>query len=149
MPRGDELRQRCEDFYAACNRGDIDEMKKHLADDAVHYFPEGSSLGTLRGSDSIASTWNRAVREQGSRWTLDNVLVDTARREAALEWTHYKTKYGGHIRGAEFYIFDNDDRIIELRPYYAAPAPDQSTRYELAEFDYGKRGFSTTPPDAG
>jgi hypothetical protein len=146
MHDAETLKRNCEEFYEACNSGEVARMTPYLSPDAVHYFPAGGSISILHGAEAIAAAWRDAVLNHGSRWTLDHVIVDAERGEAALEWTHWKTNYGGHVRGGEFYLFDHEGKITELRAYYAAPATDTRERYELALFEYGQRGYSTSAP---
>ncbi len=59
------------------------------------------------------------MTEKGSQWTIDRLVCDG--HEVAIEWTHFKTKVGEQIRGAEWYQFDSAGKITEIRAYYAAP----------------------------
>lgn len=136
-------------YFEACNRGDSDGIAACLTPDAIHYFPPGMYGGAFRGARAIGDRWVKAYNELGSRWALETVVVDAEANTAVGEWTHYKTKQGSALRGDEWYEFDEASGLIsEIRAYYAAPQTADLTRSELAEFDYGGRGYSQQPPGA-
>jgi len=133
-------------YYDACNAADVDAMAGCFTPDAVHYFPAGAPQGTFAGAAAIAAGWAGFVAAAGSQWTIDHLTVDEQRAEVVVEWTHWKTRFGTHLRGAEFCRFAPDGRIAEIRAYYACPAPGQDASYELGDFDYAGRGYPTEPP---
>jgi hypothetical protein len=81
------------------------------------------------------------VRERGSSWTVDAIVVDDVRRQAVCEWTHVKASTRVVLRGAEWYEFDRSGLITEIRAYYASPQADGLDRLELGGFDYAGRGY--------
>jgi hypothetical protein len=134
-------------YYDGCNLADVDIMLETMTPDAVHYFPAGAPQGPFRSALEIAQGWVAAVERLGSIWAIESVIVDAAKREAVVEWTHWKTKLGVYLRGDEWYCFDEQGRISEIRAYYASPPAAGSTQsYELGGFDYAGRKFSLTPP---
>jgi SnoaL-like domain len=132
-------------YYDGCNAADRALMLECLSADAVHYFPAGAPQGPFRGRDAIADGWIGAVAAMGSRWTIDSMLVDERQTEAVVEWTHFKTRFGTLLRGAELFRFDAHARISEIRAYYACPPASQDF-YQLGEFDYQQRGFAVEAP---
>ena len=134
-------------YFDGCNEANIEKMMRYFTPDAVHYFPAGTALGVLRGARTIAECWRRCVQELGSWWTVDRIIADPAQREAVIEWTHFKHKMGGYLRGDEWYRFDENGLITEIKAYYACPSPDGSATYEIAEFDYANGGYPLAPPD--
>jgi hypothetical protein len=136
-------------YFDGCNKADVDQMMSTMDSDAVHYFPAGAPQGPFRGARAIADGWVAAVNRLGSRWTIENVLVDPVKREAVIEWTHWKTEAGVHLRGDEWYRFDEAGLITEIRAYYACP-PDRATAgdNDLGGFDYAGRGYALVPPPA-
>lgn len=140
-----DMESRVREYMDACTSGSADAVSRHLAPDAVHYFPPGMYGGPWRGAALIASRWAAAVRDGGSAWTVDRIAVDTARQEAVCEWTHFKTATGIVLRGTEWYLFAGG-LISEIRAYYAAPQADSLTHQELGGFDYASRGYPTSPP---
>lgn len=126
-------------YFDGCNEADADKMRSCFVREAVHYFPKGAPQGTFVGAAAIAEGWQDAVARLGSRWTVDHVVVDETRREAVIEWTHFKPKVGGYLRGDEWYRFDDQGLITEIRAYYACP-PSQP-EHELGGFDYEGRGY--------
>jgi hypothetical protein len=134
-------------YFDGCNEADVAKMTGCMEPDATHYFPAGAPQGTFRGANGIAEGWVRAVAALGSIWTVDHVIVDAPRLEAVIEWTHFKPKQGIYLRGDEWYVFSNAGLIREIRAYYAcAAATDPRRSHEIGDFDYGGRGYPTTPP---
>ena len=114
-------------YMDACTAGDADGIAAFLSGNARHYFPPDMYDGPWKGARVIAQRWATAVRERGSSWTVDAIVVDEPRRQAVCEWTHHKGSLGVILRGAEWYEFDDDGLITEIRAYYASPqAPDHT-----------------------
>ncbi len=133
-------------YFGACNSGDPDRVAAFFTPEAVHYFPAGSPFGALRGARAIGECWARCVRDLGSHWTVDYFLGDPERREAVIEWTHFKPKVGGYLRGDEWYRFASDGRIAEIRAYYACPSGAPGQIHEIGGYDYAGRGYPLTLP---
>ena len=134
-------------YFAGCNEASIEKMIACMEPDAVHYFPAGAPQGTFFGAQAIAEGWVRAVATLGSVWTIDRMIVDAARLEAVIEWTHFKPAQGIHLRGDEWYVFSAAGRIREIRAYYACPAAVDPVRtHEIGNFDYAARGYPLTAP---
>jgi methyltransferase len=145
--RRERMRAVIQRYFEACNRGDSDGIAACLTADAIHYFPPGMYGGAFRGARAIGDRWAGAYQGLGSRWVLETVAVDAEANTAVAEWTHYKTKEGTVLRGDEWYEFDEASGLIsEIRAYYASPQAADLPRLELAEFDYGGRGYSQLPP---
>ncbi|MHC1562619.1 nuclear transport factor 2 family protein [Actinomycetospora sp. C-140] len=136
-----ELETTVRGYMDACTAGDADLVAAHLAGNARHYFPPDMYDGPWVGARVIGQRWATAVRERGSSWTVDAIVVDEPRRQAVCEWTHHKGSLGVILRGAEWYEFDDDGRITEIRAYYASPQATGYTRLELGGFDYADRGY--------
>lgn len=133
-------------YFDACNSGDADAVATFFAPDAIHYFPPGMYEGPFRGAARIGERWADAVQQFGSMWTVDSLLTDPSTGRAVMEWTHFKTKLGAVLRGDEWYQFDPDGMIREIRAYYASPQAPHLDRLELGGFDYEGRGYPTEPP---
>ena len=114
-----------------------------LADDVIHYFPPQVG-GPDRGKEALANLWIKFVTEKGLQWTIDRLVCDG--HEVAIEWTHFKTRVGEHIRGAEWYEFDSAGKITEIRAYYASPRDVNAPANELEGFPYAEKGFPLTAP---
>ena len=135
------------EYFDGCNEANFEKMTGCMEDDAVHYFPAGAPQGTFFGAKAIAEGWMTAVKNLGSIWTIDRVLVDAGRLEAVIEWTHFKPKQGIHLRGDEWYIFSDRGLIKEIRAYYACPAAtDPARTHEIGDLDYEGLGYPMTPP---
>lgn len=135
------------EYFDGCNEADARKIVGCMEPDATHYFPAGAPQGTFRGADAIAAGWVSAVRNLGSIWTIDRVLVDASRLQAVIEWTHFKTRQGIHLRGDEWYVFSARGLITEIRAYYAAPADAAQPRtHELGDFDYTALGYPLGAP---
>ena len=88
-----------------------------------------------------------AVRNLGSIWTIDRVIIDAPRLEAVIEWTHFKPKQGLHLRGDEWYVFSKRGLIREIRAYYSCPPSTTERRsHEIGDFDYRRARLSAEPP---
>lgn len=139
-------------YFDACTAGDADAIAAFFAPDAVHYFPDGDTFpdGTpqepFRGAEAIGHGFGtRFGGEFHTRWTVDHVLADPDRHEAVIEWSNFKPNIGENtrLRGTEWYRFDDQGRIREVRAYYACPPGDPASTYELGGFDYPHRGYPT------
>ena len=134
-------------YFEGCNEANFDKMVACFLPSAIHYFPPDMYDGPWRGADTIANHWIAAVEKLGSYWTIDNIVVDINKNEAVIEWTHFKTKLGVTLRGAEWYIFDDKSGLIkELWAYYASPQDKTLKHLEIYGMDYKKRGIATSPP---
>jgi hypothetical protein len=133
-------------YFDGCNEADAAKMTFCMEPDAVHYFPAGAPQGTFAGAAAIAAGWIKAVNTLGSIWTIDRILVDASRLEAAIEWTHFKPKQAIHLRGDEWYVFSKAGLIREIRAYYACPAAVPPRTHEIGDFDYAGRGYPLQPP---
>jgi SnoaL-like domain len=132
-------------YFDACNTGDGDLVATYFEPEGVHYFPAGAPQGTFAGAKAIGAGWARAVQNLGSIWTVDRIIVDAARLEAVIEWTHFKPKQGQYLRGDEWYLFSERGLIREIRAYYACP-PAEQRNHELGDYDYAGRGYPMSPP---
>lgn len=133
-------------YFDGCNESDGDKIRACFAPDAVHYFPAGSPFGAFVGVDAIVAGWADCVDRLGSVWTIDRIAIDTAQGEAVIEWTHFKPARGGYLRGDEWYRFDDDFRITEIRAYYACPTLEAVAVHELGAYDYAGQGYPMSPP---
>jgi hypothetical protein len=136
-------------YVDACNKADANKIRSYFVENAVHYFPKGSPFGTVRGAAAIAECWTRCVKELGSWWTVDRVIIDAEAQEAVVEWTHFKPKIKGYLRGDEWYRFDNNGLITEIRAYYACPAQENIPRHEIGDYPYEENGYPMALPKGG
>ena len=114
---------------------------------ACTIFRPARRRAPLSAPSAIAAGWVNAVRNLGSIWTIDRIIVDAPRLEAVIEWTHFKPKQGLHLRGDEWYIFSPRGLIREIRAYYSCPPSTTERRsHEIGDFDYRGRGYPMTPP---
>lgn len=130
-------------YFAACNAASRSRFAAVLTEDCVHYFPPETG-GPYHGRDAIADLWIGFVRDKGSRWTIDRMVCDG--EEIVVEWTHWKPKVEEHIRGSEWYEFDDDGAISAIWAHYASPRDPERPANELEGFAYERRGYPTTPP---
>ncbi len=132
-------------YFEACNEANRAKFYSVLADDVVHYFPPGVG-GPYVGKAAVADLWLRFVREKGSYWTIDRIISDG--REVAIEWSHFKPGDGECIRGAEWYEFDQQNRITEIRAYYASSRDADVKLNQLEGYPYSEKGFPLQPPES-
>jgi hypothetical protein len=138
------------EYFDGCNEASVDKITGTMEPDAVHYFPAGAPQGTFRGARAIAEGWVNAVKNFGSVWTIDRVLVDTGRLEAVIEWTHFKPRLGVYLRGDEWYVFSENGLIREIRAYYACPTTTGTPQdHMLGDYDYAGLGYPMSPPAVG
>ena len=135
------MRARITRYFAACNKGDAKAIADSLSPEAVHYFP---GIEPLRGAQKIGAFWAGLVEREGSQWTIDKFLAD--RHGAVIEWTHYRTNSGHLLRGVEWYGFDEDGKISELKAYYAAPTDWSCDSVQLRGYPYKERGYHLRSP---
>ena len=145
--RRESIERAVRGYVDACNSGDANRIKSYFTTNAVHYFPQGSPFGTLRGAAAIADCWTGCVEELGSWWTVDRVLIDPEAQEAVVEWTHFKPKMNGYLRGDEWYRFDEDGLITEIRAYYACPAQEGVAKHEIGDYPYEPNGYPMALPN--
>jgi SnoaL-like domain len=131
-------------YFEACNEGDHEKMASVFAPSIVHYFPPGM-FGPRVGSRAIAELWRGTIRQNGSRWTIDNLVCDD--NELVVEWTHWQPVPGTYIRGAEWYEFDEQGLITVIKAYYASPRDKTLSTNELDGYPYAELGYPMTPPD--
>jgi SnoaL-like domain len=156
------------DYYDGCNEADAAKMMRNFTPDGTHYFPPGMYDGPFRGAAKtrtcsavgagLAERWQAAVANFGSYWTIDTPVIDERQAQAVtphlplsvgagVEWSHFKTKQGTVLRGAEVVVFDRDSGLIqEIRAYYASPQAPGSERLELGGFDHAGRGYTLVSP---
>lgn len=135
------------EYFDGCNEADMDKIMGCMEDDAVHYFPDGAPQGTFVGARALAQGWLTAVKNLGSVWTIDRIIVDSEKLEAVIEWTHFKPKAGVYLRGDEWYVFSDRGLIKEIRAYYACPTSTDPVRnHMLGDFDYESLGYPMSPP---
>ncbi|RTL47492.1 MAG: nuclear transport factor 2 family protein [Rhodocyclaceae bacterium] len=128
-------------YFDACNQADREGIMSFFVPQGTHYFPEGSPFGVLRGAAAIADCWVRCVAELGSYWTVDNFVGDPNSGQAVIEWSHFKRKSEQLLRGDEWYRFNEDGKIVEIRAYYACPTHPGVAEHRIGGFDYAGRGY--------
>ncbi len=138
------LKSRVRTYFEACNEGDHDKMAVLFSPNIVHYFPPGM-FGPCVGSRAIADLWRTMIRQQGSRWTIDNMVCDGD--QLVIEWTHWQPKSDSYIRGAEWYEFDEDGLITVIKAYYASPRDRTLPMNELSGYPYAELGYPMVAPD--
>lgn len=148
MSKRDEMESVIRRYFEGCNEGSVEKIASCFVPDAIHYFPPGMYGGAFVGGRAIGERWSAAVRELGSQWALERLIIDVDLDSAVAEWTHYKTRQGKVLRGDEWYEFDPKSGLIrEVRAYYASPQAPELQRLELDGFDYAGRGYSVEPTE--
>ena len=141
--RRSQLMHTVRGYFEACNSASRERFAQVLTPSCTHYFPPGAH-GPYHGRDAIADLWIGFVRDLGSRWTIDRMVCDG--RELAVEWTHFKPEAGEHIRGSEWYEFDDAGMITHIWAHYASPRDPARAANELEGFDYAGRAYPLEPP---
>ena len=129
-------------YIQACNDADAKAVAACFCPDAVHYGPAVK----WSGAATIGANFAKRVQELGHCWTVDQLLVDVERCEAALEWTRFD-RNARVVRGVDWFVFEPQTvRIREIRPYFAVPPRPDLIRQEMRDFDYAGRGYPTNAP---
>ena len=137
------MEQLTRDYIRACNAADAPEIAAFFMPDGTHYFPQHAKW---TGASTIGANFAKVVSERGITWTVDSVVVDTARHEAVMEWTQFTMSAKQIVRGVDWLTFDPSTlRIREARCFYATNWPAEA-RNEQHDFDYAGRGYPTTFP---
>jgi ketosteroid isomerase-like protein len=125
-------------YFAACNTGDVDELRSTLTEDVVHYFlPQVHP--PIRGSEHLAKYWRKFKQVYRPTWRIDHTIASG--NEVVSEWScaYDLTGIGTRMifRGTEWYVI-RDDRIAEIRAYYQY---DEGKDCQLNGFPYSSRGY--------
>jgi hypothetical protein len=142
-PRAQRMERVIRTYIQACNDADAVAIAACLHPQAAHYFPPGrtSWLGAVTIGGNIAN----AVREQGFRFTVDQLLSDVDRHASTMEWTRIDRQGHRLVRGVDWFVFERQTfSIREIRCYYASPLDADLPRQELIDFDYAALGYPTT-----
>lgn len=143
----DRIDARIRTYFDGCNEADVEKIAAQFAPDAVHYFPPGLG-GPWVGRETIARHWRELVLTIGSAWSIETMIVEAESLRAVIEWTHWKTRLGGVLRGDEWYRIEPEQGLItEIRAFYAA-GPDGRDEVALEGFDYAARRYHLAPPVA-
>lgn len=135
-----------EDYFVACNTASRERFAAVLSEDCVHYFPPGAGSPYV-GRDAIADLWIGFVQQKGSQWTIDRLVCDG--EQLCIEWTHFKPLVNEHIRGSEWYLFDDDGKISAIWAHYGSPRDVNRPTNELAGFPYDEQGYALAAPALG
>jgi len=122
-------RERIEAYFTACGTGDADRVAEHFTEDAVIY---DTNHPPVRSAAAIGTFWSGVqARWGGATWVVDRCIG--AGDEAAIEWTmRAPLPRPFTMRGSEWYRFDADGRIAEIRQYWTF----DRTRLDTALVDY-------------
>ena len=137
------MEQAIRTYIEACNAADADAISQCFEPDAEHYFPAASKWS---GSKVIGANFAKIVIEKGRAWTVDQVVVDEHRCLATFEWTQ-SDQPPRTLRGVDWIVFAKGTlRFKEIRSYFAVRSDPKAACQELADFNYGERGYpkSTT-----
>lgn len=132
-----------EEYFVACNTASRERFAAVLHDDCVHYFPPETG-GPYVGRDAIADLWIGFVKQKGSQWTIDRMVCDG--EQLCIEWTHFKPQVDEHIRGSEWYTFDDNCMITAIWAHYGSPRDAARPANELEGFPYSDQGYALRAP---
>lgn len=139
----ERIEQVVRNYIQACNDADANAVGACFCPDGTHYFPIGNpSRPRWVGATTIGNNFAKMVGELGVCWTVDQVLVDTSRHGAALEWTRFTWGSERIVRGVDWFGFDPQTLLVrEVKTYRAAPIHPDMERQEMQDFDYAGRGY--------
>ena len=90
-------------YIQACNDADAEAIAACFCPDAVQYGP---SIPKWSGALTIGANFAKMVQELGRSWTVDQMLVDTDRCGATLEWTAFNSELTRILRGVDWFVFE-------------------------------------------
>jgi methyltransferase len=126
-------------YVKALNDAHAGGIAACFCQDAVHYFPAAPKI---TGATALGVYFSNITREREISRTVDQILVDVDRCEAALEWTRFDHKGPRYLRGVDWFIFEPETFLIrEIRCYWATASNPDLARQELQDFDYPRRGY--------
>jgi hypothetical protein len=130
-------------YYRGCNTADEALMRSTFADEVVHYYVDHAPV---RGADQLAHYWARVGPRTQAHWTLDRAIVegDEAVIEWSMTWVPVGTERQEILRGTEWYTF-RAAKILEIRSYHNNPHLADPANFELREFPYEERGYTSAP----
>ena len=123
-------------YYEDLRSSDAADVARHFNADAVHYYTRrDADVGGARIGEYAAL----AVSHLNASWRLEHLAGEPA-GPVAIEWSmefdHPRTGKRLLDRGAEFFEFDDDGLITEVRAYYNELGGD------LKGFDHAARGHA-------
>lgn len=126
------------DYFDGCNTGDLEQLRRTLNDDVVHYFlPEVHT--PIHGAEHLAKYWRKFQKAYDPVWRIDHIVGSG--HEVISEWScAIVLPQSGErmmFRGTEWYVM-RDMRIAEVRAYYQY---DEVRDCELNGFPYLERGY--------
>ena len=132
-------------YVDGCNEANVKKVMSCLTSDAIHYYPPGMYGGPWRSAARIAEGAKHAAASLGSHWVLDQTTVVPDRNRAVAEWTHFKTKEGKVLRGAEYTT--STTRPALSRSYAHTTLPPQTRNSKGSSWvDSTTRGAGTHRP---
>jgi hypothetical protein len=115
--RAQRIEQVIRAYIKACNDADAAGIAACFHPDAVDYF---SISAKWSGASANAGNFANRVHERGLCWNIDQVIIDSSRSSAALEWTQFDHQER-ILRGVDSFVFEPETlRIQKVRPYTAA-----------------------------
>ena len=129
------------DYFNACNNRDAESIRRVFHENVVNYLP-GGMFGPVHGVEPLIKLWDSESGSINSHWHIETVFGCTKRGVAVAEWTAMKPGRGKMYRGVDWFVFDDDGLITEVRGYYAAPRDDSLGKNELGGFPYEERGWT-------
>jgi limonene-1,2-epoxide hydrolase len=129
-------------YIRACNEADQALLASVFSEDVRIYFV---GLPAVVGREKAAAFWSDFNRSRHTVWTIDHVMAGG--NEVAIEWSALRGLVNGNKpkldRGSEWYVLA-DGKIKEIRQYYDVRGElPEDKEYELTEFPYSERGYST------
>jgi hypothetical protein len=126
-------------YFEACKMQDAKAISGCFAPGAVHYLPH---LPPLHGGETIGNALVNDLRNRGGKYFIDKILTSVKQCAAGVEWSRTFQQNDRVLRGFEYCEFDPASMLIrEIRGYYAAAPPENTSRHELVGFDYAGRGY--------
>lgn len=126
------------DYFAGCNTGDLEQLRRTLDEDVAHYFLPRVHA-PIHGAEHLARYWRKFHKVYDPTWKIDHIVGSGD--EVVSEWScaFVLPDSGARMmfRGTEWYVM-RSLRIAEVRAYYQY---DEGRDCQLNGFPYRERGY--------
>jgi ketosteroid isomerase-like protein len=125
-------------YFNGANAGDASGMLPCFSDDIAVYT---TGVPPRFGASAVARHFVDIQPALRARWTIDHAVVQEP--EAVVEWSVLwidpETQQEALSRGIDWFVFDANDRIRQIREFLITNHPLAGK--QLEHFPYAERGY--------